>query len=274
VAFFRNPGPFEGIAKIVCTLNGQPVEEVRSWELWSYVARSPAAYDDYKHRIDYGRWPNEIEAALEPPWATDPKRMQAALGHNKPPQDDTFEGLQAHIDALAAEAKALIEEGAAKTQVEADRASDLSNLFGELQKKAIALHKAEKEPHLEAGRAVDKKWFPLRDTADNIKAALKRYVVTPFLLAKRDEQAALQEKAEKLGVADRIEPEQISAGSLKRTTALRTRKSARIDDIDVLWKHLKTNPDVVWTMQKLADAAARAGNPYPGTAVIEEEVAQ
>jgi len=259
VAFFRGPGPNDGVAKIVCTLNGTAVEEVRGWELWSHVARNPVAYADYQHRINSGRWPNEIEAAL---------------GHNQPPKDDSFEGLTARIDALAAEAKAMLDEGAAKTQVEADRASDLANLFGELQKKAIALHKVEKEPHLEAGRSVDKKWFPLRDSADNIKSALKRYVITPFLQAKRAEQAALAEKAEKLGVADRFEPEQIGAGSLKRTTALRTRKSARIDDIDTLWKHLKGNPEVVAVMQRLADAAARVGNPYPGTIVIEEEIAQ
>ena len=41
-----------------------------------------------------------------------------------------------------------------------------------------------------------------------------------------------------------------------------------------LWKHLKGNPEVVAVMQRLADAAARVGNPYPGTIVIEEEIAQ
>jgi hypothetical protein len=119
-----------------------------------------------------------------------------ALGHNAPPEGDTFESLKDQINELKREAETLIKAGGAKTQAEADQASHLANKLAELQKKAEEQRKIEKKPHDDAARAVQQKWMPIIDAAD-IYRRIKAVVITPFLKKLDDERIAAETAARK-----------------------------------------------------------------------------
>ena len=130
------------------------------------------------------------------------------------------------------------------TQAGCDQASDLANTLGELEAKCLKLHGVEKAPHLEAGRAVDRRWFPLRDFAGDVKQRLKRLVVTPFLRKKEEEAEKAAIAAISAGAAPETVPQpKITAGTVKRSTALRTQTSAEVEDWKMLMAALAEHPD-------------------------------
>jgi hypothetical protein len=242
-----------------CHLDGKDFDEQRALEIWPYASKQPVRKDAYDFRLINGHWPDE---------------HVAVVGHNKSPVADDIAALKDRIADLAREAEKLIAAGAAQSDTECNQASDLAQTFGELEGKISRLHKDEKEPHLEAGRAVDRKWFGLRDRAAELKRRLKLAVVTPFL-AKKVEAT---EKADAAAVLSGADPAtlpnvRLTAGSSKRSTALRTRLSAEITDWDVLLASLKTHPEIRETAQRIADASAKARVELPGTRIIKSMVA-
>lgn len=241
---------------LVCLVNGKT--GIAADEIWTRCGHNAVSHDDYQHRIKHGRWPNDAEIVAR---------------SNNAPADNSIEDVTARLDALESQAKNLIKRGAALSQNEADHASDIANAIAEIEKRAIVLHKSEKQPHLDACRHVDGKWFTVRDHANSIKADLKAKVVTPFLVQLRRAAEAEAEKARELGVADFLEQPKIGAGSIKRTVALRTKVSAKIVDYDAVLTTVKNNPEIRELVQRFADAAARGGNPLPGSVRIETETA-
>lgn len=242
-----------------CHLDGRDVNEQRALELWPFVSKAPVAREDYDARRANGMWPGD---------------HPAVIGHNAAPPEDTPEAIAERIADLAREAETMITAGAATTDAICDQASDLGNTFGELEAKVTALHKVEKEPHLEAGRAVDRRWFSLRDQAADLKRRLKLVVVTPFL-RKKDEDAA---KAKVAAIVAGAEPEslpqqRLTAGSSKRFTALRTQVSAEVTDWAALLAALKDNPAIREAAQRIANASAKAGVELPGTKIVKTKVA-
>lgn len=227
-------------------------------DVWTHCGHHAVSHADYQHRIEQGRWPNDAEIVAK---------------SNRAPDDNSMEGVLAQLDALESEAKRLIKQGAALSQNEADRASDVANSIAEIEKRVVDIHKKEKEPYLKGGRAVDTTWFPVRDRAANIKSEVKRIVVTPFLVQLRRNAEAEAERARELGVAEFLEQDKIGAGSIKRTVALRTKISAKIIDYDAVINAIKNNAEVRELVQRLADAAARGGNPLPGSVRVETEIA-
>src|SRR5215469_5199732 len=155
-----------------CQIDGHDINERQAQELWPYAAKNPVSRNDFSERQRTGKWPGEHEAVI---------------GHNVAPPDDTPESIGERIEDLAREADRLIKRGAANTEADSDQASDLANTLGELESKCTLLHKVEKDPHLNAGRAVDATWFPLRDRARQVKALLKQIVVTPYLMRRQME---------------------------------------------------------------------------------------
>lgn len=244
-----------------CHLNGRDLDEQRALELWPFVADRPVPEDWYFGVLDGKPWPDVNEAVA---------------GHNQAPPDDSAEAIQERIEDLAREAARLVEdaEKAPLTKEACDHASDLANTFGELEAKTKSLHQIAKAPHLEAGRAVDGKWFPLRDRAAQLKAMLKAKVVTPFLKKLAEERQKAASAAIAAGAApEELPPTRVVAGSSKRSTGLRTFTSARVTDWDALLAHLKEHPDIRAEAQRIADAAAKAGVPLPGTEIVKEQKA-
>ena len=133
-----------------CHVNGTDYDSQRALELWPYASKRPVTAEAYQERLRTGKWPDE---------------HTAVIGHNKMPMGTDPVDINDRIEDLAREAEQLIAAGPAQSDEEANQASDLAQTFGELEGKISRLHKEEKEPFLESGRAIDRKWFNLRDRA-------------------------------------------------------------------------------------------------------------
>lgn len=124
--------------------------------------------------------------------AIDPN-PRAVIGANNPPAD-FFEQCSQKVEDLFGEAKLWLDGKPVDSQAHADDLSNLLNMLRSAEKEAEAARKAEKEPHLEAGRAVDAKYKPLTDrcklASDGCKKAL-----TPWLEKIEAEKRAAAEKA-------------------------------------------------------------------------------
>lgn len=263
IAYWRNDA-----GELKCLIGGKPADEQRALEAWSYVCRNPISHELYTSVVEEGKpWPDLNEIV---------ERQS-----NNPPADDSIESIAERLQELSREATKLIEAGAAEDQDAADRASDLANSFGEMEKKVGALHQVEKAPALQTCREIDTKWFALRDLARDLKGRIKLAVVTPWLRKKDDEARALKASAEK-AARDAAEagrpapppmaaaPPRTTAGASKRATALRTYYTAQIEDRAALLTSQKDHPDVVAVLQKLADAAASKQIALPGCKVVED----
>jgi hypothetical protein len=187
---------------------------------------------------------------------------------------DSIEEIRDRIERLKMEAESLIAKGEAKSQDEADQASDLATTLGELESRCTDLHKAEKAPHLAAGRAVDGAWFPLRDIASTIKKRLKAAVVSPFLAkAEKSSQEAAAKAIAQGASASEAAPPVVRAGSMKRATGLKWQTTANVTDWLALLTALQEHPDLRHEAQRIANASAKAGMALPGTEIKKERVA-
>ena len=94
---------------------------------------------------------------------------RAKIGGNDPPPDlSPDQALAARILNIGKQLAAWLATigGKATTQEQADMLGNYANKFKDCENEAVAAHKVEKQPHLDAGRDVDAKWFgPVRDKA-------------------------------------------------------------------------------------------------------------
>lgn len=241
-----------------CRVGDTDVSIERGNDAWVSCCAHPISEETYRAVADRGM-----------PW---PDENLAVTGHNQAPVEDAPEAIRERLDDLAREAEKMIANGEAKSQAACDQASDLAGTFGELEAKIKKLHTAEKAPILQEGRAIDGKWFTLRDLAADLKIRLKRIVETPFLIKKTKEAQAAAVAAVAAGKPpEQVPSTRVTAGFVKRTTALRTYYLAKIVDKDLLIASLKDHPDLVATIQKIADAAAKQKVALPGCEVISEQ---
>lgn len=143
-------------------------------ELFAACAREPVAYEDYCAVVfDAKPWPDEIP----------PQAAGSQPGHNNPPADEPGaeaapltedRSLAKQIEALEKQVRAWLEKigGKPTTRAEADLIANYATEFGKFQQEAVKFHKAEKAPVLEVGRAIDAKWFGLRDNAALLRGKL------------------------------------------------------------------------------------------------------
>lgn len=257
VTFHRVAYWYKPDGALACQVDGKPVDDLRAREMWPYVSQRPITYEVFDAVAKGGAWPDLNEAVI---------------GHNQAPVADTVEAISERIDDLAREAERMMKAGGATEQAIADQASDLANTFGELQNKIVDLHKAEKKPHLDAGRAVDGKWFGLRDRAEDLKKRLKAVVVTPWLTKKAQEAEAAKVAALTAGRSVEEAPQvRATAGSSKRSTGLRTHYFALIEDKAKLLDSLKDHPRLVALLQEIADDAAKKQVALPGCVVKSDK---
>lgn len=138
----------------------------------------------------------------------------SSMGHNMPP---AHEAMSLHVEDLFK----LVSDTTEGAEVSTDeQESALDNLLDDVKqaaKDAEATRKAEKEPHLEAGRQVDANWKPIKDRLDMAATEIKK-LLTPYRVAKqkaRDEAARrAREEAEAKEAAARAklqEPEHLQA---------------------------------------------------------------
>ncbi|MHB9879135.1 hypothetical protein ACSMXM_05675 [Pacificimonas sp. ICDLI1SI03] len=243
---------------------------------------------------------------------TDAARI-AAIGDNGPPEpiDLTFETFKTAIDDQLLEAQNFLDGAGVKSEADAEAVSKILDELRRLSSDAEKARKAEKEPHLAAGRAVDDKWKALKEPStmavNAAKAALK-----PWLDAKEAEQrkaaedaraeadrlqreaqeayrkadadnlAARQEAerqrkdAEQAEIAaNRAEKAKAHATGGQRAVGLRTVKVLHVDDERALAKHYwQAKHDIVTAFYRdLAEKDMRAGvAAIPGCRIKQERV--
>ncbi len=186
-----------------CQVNGEDVEEQRAMEIWPYAAKEPIAHEMFKTHAETGKWPDMDEGAL----STLPGQREV-IGGNNPPSDP-LEILSEQINAargnISQYASIDSDEKAAAAQSLRAR---LLELGGDADKK----RDAEKRPHLEAGREIDRKWKPLVDLAQNaanaIRDAMRVWEREKDRRAAAAEQKRIQEDAAKAAAQAKKAPEE------------------------------------------------------------------
>src|SRR5262245_6036518 len=147
-------------------------------ETWTSVCDRPVSEQAYRQVAELGGlWPDEHE-------------LVGMQGHNRPPDDSTYEGLRDAIEPLAQEAKVRISGPPVADQDDADRLANLADRLAELAKEAEAARKEERAPHDEALKAIQKRWLPVLDLAELYKE-IKYRLLTPWL--KKLEEAQQEE---------------------------------------------------------------------------------
>lgn len=180
IAFWRaSPG------EVVCWRSGSfnpPTHFDAIDELFGWCAPHPVSYEKFCIFQETGRWPDQIA----------PVEVDASL----PPHERADAELTAQREAMAAWVR---EIGKVETQEHANKAGNFADAFAKLETSATTAHKAEKAPHLEAGRLVDAAWKPVITRADELKRYAKKLPET-FLIAEKarikvDEDARREEAA-------------------------------------------------------------------------------
>ena len=245
-------------------------------DLFAQVCRSPVKHPDYKAKMEGAPWPDETALPAREEVATDSGDQQApaGIGHNSGSTLDQIMSDMAEWDAMA---RKLMASGPIADQATADKMSDIATKFGEFEKAATAEHKAEKEPHLNAGRAVDAKWKPVIDKASRAKSAAKT-VVGEWLKA---EKARLDEAkklaAEAAGVEDAVVDIGTARAGQKRAVVLKNRKVVEITDIKAASAYLANMnepvSEFVDVVRMLCGRLLAAGVQVPGAQHKTEQYA-
>lgn len=275
VAFWREPD-----GELACWRSGTfptPTDPDAIDELFGWCAPHPVAYEAFEFFRENERWPEQLEPI-------------AAPAADLPPH----EAVDAELTAVREQAKAWIAEiGAVKTAADADKSANYADAFAKIEKRASEQHKAEKAPHLEAGRAVDTAWKPIIERAAECKGWAKK-AAEAFLIAekkrlaeeerKRVEEAAKLAReaeaarlaAEKAGEPPPPEaawtppppPAKAKAGTSGRVISVRTRTVHEIIDLRALLNYFadmnEAPRDLMDTLQLLVNRMRVAGVTVPG----------
>ena len=156
-------GPWQAVA-IWTDKNGETIALVDgatddAFDIWTFCCRNPVSEAAYR------------KAAAGEGWNDEPP---AAVGHNSQNMPaDPHERLAMEFEAEKEQAEAFLKEPVTSKD-RADMAAVWSKRLSEIAKKATDLHKVEKQPHLDAGRAVDDKWRELKEAPKALSTRLKR----------------------------------------------------------------------------------------------------
>lgn len=256
-----------------CVVDGELYDMMLCRQNWVSISRDPVTPQVYRHKLKTGQWPghNEVAVRVDKAIQNSVQDQNLETG-NQPPEGPEL--MISQLDELERDAQRLISQGAAKDQARADEAAKLADVIEKVERKADELHKTAKAPHLEAGRALDRIFFPIRDRALVLKRRLKELVIAPFLKADQ----VVREAATAALVAQGADPAHVTDKTAKaaghtRTTSLRTTKRAVIDDYVVLLSHLADHPDIKAAVEKIANTSARAGVTLPGMHIETSKVA-
>lgn len=180
----RKDSPWEAVGiypdedgVVVGMRNGQPVSDIQELFLWA--CRHPISYEAYIKALEGGGFDDEPEQAR-------------GIGDNSGEADP--------IDAISIELSGEIEQvrefmkKPVETQAQADRLGIWAKRLTDLAKKADNHRVVEKQPHLDASRAIDDKWRePIAEAKDWATKAKKH--IEPFLLAQRRAEEERRRKA-------------------------------------------------------------------------------
>lgn len=235
-------------------------------ELWTRVAKYPVTEDEY-HRVTGGEEWSDRDAVI-----------RATLGDNLKDTTDR-EALSDMIFLLVGESgkyAKITDDGMAQ------RAISIRNRLNELKNRADYLRKEEKQPHLDAGNAVDVEWMPMVKHAEQSGKNLAK-AASVYESAKLAQENALRAERERLdreakAKADAfglppVEPtpepapapvnDQIRSGYGKAASIKRKLVVVRID-VRVVAAQYADNPKLIDLLTSLAQKSVDDGHEVPG----------
>lgn len=260
-------------------------------DVWTWCCRRPISEEQFRLVADGAAWPDDAPVA------------EAQIGHNQP--SDPLEALTLEFQGEKELAESFL-GSAITTQDQADQAAVWSKKIAAIAKKASDLHKVEKQPFLDGGRAVDDKWRSLKEDPEALSKRLKRHLdtyLTDLARKDRERQEAARREEERLrreaeeaartastddeaaqAEAARLQREadekakeaqarNASAGRTGAKVALRTFVSAHVTDYEAAAKALlaMNHKEFRETIDQLANRAVRAGVELAGVDRIEEQ---
>lgn len=164
-------------------------------DIWTWCCRWPITEASYRDVAENGKaWPDDAPVA------------DGGIGHNQP--DDPHEALKVEFAGEQELAEQFLKTPIT-TQEQADRAAVWSKKLATIAKKATDLHKVDKQPHLDAGRAVDDKWRGLKEEPDALSKRLKRHM-DAYLLEQQRIERERQEVARREEERLRREAEEVA----------------------------------------------------------------
>lgn len=246
--------------------------------IWTWCCDWPISEEIYRAVAENGQpWPGSDPVVDE---------QVASVGHNSGAVDEA----EAFADQVDAAEKGKEAYASIKDDEQLAAAQSLRSRLLELKSEGEKKHKKEKEPHLEAGRAVDKRWLPnvkrAQAAADDIRSSMGRYETEKLRKQREAENARLAaeiaaRKAEQAKNPEQPaaapEPEPVAAaptpirGSYGRAASVSVvNVVTAITDQDALYRFLKDHPDLKNCMFDLAKRAVAKGHTVPGVSVQEE----
>lgn len=243
---------------------------------WNFCWQDPITHGTYLHWMEHGEWPGDIPHEI---------------GHNQPP--DEFQMLQEDIESAAEDALRWLESvGELEKNEDADKCANWRDALKKRAKKAEALRKDEKQPHMDAAKAVDQKFKPVIERAE---ATAKKLADALTRLGRRKQEAERKrleeerrkaEEARKKAEAENAPPPEPApepepprpvqfGGQTGRKTGMKTRHIAEIQDYRKALDHFADHPDIKAALNKLcqAEARSRTRKPIPGVEYREEQYA-
>lgn len=158
------------------------------------------------------------------------------------------------VAALKAVTDRLDEDATKWKQPEIDAAQNERDRLIQAMKEGEERRKDQKEPYLEAGRAIDREWNPLIQEGKELTTKLRRYLGT----ALEKQQDLLDAALEGTGV------EKVAiAGTEGRKTSLRQVPVVKVENAIMLAFYYGKHPKVQEVVEKLALADVKAGKTVP-----------
>ena len=153
------PDPDRG-NQLYAERDGKAVPTNKQEDLWVWCCRNPISFEAYERALSGGGWEDE-----PPPSPGMGDRREAA---------DPLDALQIEFDALAADARDLLEEPI-RRKPEADKAAIMASRMLSVKRRADTMHDVEKAPILKQGRDIDAKYAPLREDSAALAKLLKEH---------------------------------------------------------------------------------------------------
>lgn len=176
------------------------------------------------------------KASTKKPAAGQADEARHGIGGNQPP---VHESLLMELEDVHLEASNYLDGADIETPAQADAVALFVKKARELKKRAEDARKAEKEPFLEAGRAVDEKFKPITARADLVlkaaQAPLTRWLEKLEAQKRAEAERIRREAEEAQRRASEAQREAEKAGNLD---ALEAAQRAQ-DDADLLHKTAK-----------------------------------
>lgn len=294
-----------------CRVGDRDITDVdHIFDVFQSCCKTPVTYEHYKHVIEHKVWPTDLpdevaakaDAAVAEKPAAEPV---AGIGHNSGDEAGPSKHELA-VDAVNTAKKAFADwlaaiGGTIITQDQADLAAEYRDRATKLEARADEVRKDEKQPHLDAGRAVDDKWRGVIADAAALKVTV-RNAVEVFLKAEKARlqqealAAAQRQREEAAAAAARAAEERgidpppaepapvaapppevtVRAGAAgTRKTGLRTVARVRIDDIEKVKQAFIATAAGAFAAREWAEKTGpSAPIPIPGTTQYVEDVAR